>query len=75
MSKKRILNKVVSFRTNTLWLSWLDDLAAKTGRSPGALLRDLVYCVATNDDLTVQVSDRLESQALSYSRFARQSRG
>ncbi len=75
MSEKRILNKVVSFRANTLWLSRLDDLAAKTGRSPGALLRDLVYCVATSDELTTQVADRLERYSISYSDMARQARG
>ena len=75
MSEKRILNKVVSFRANTLWLSWLDRLAEQTGRSPGALLRDLVYCVATCEDLTGQIADRLEQQSISYSEFARQSRG
>lgn len=68
-----ILNKVVSVRATDIWQTWLEELAGQAQRSPGAFLRDVIYCLKFTDQ-GASVIDTLIDRGFDYSAFAKLTR-
>ena len=61
-----MLDKVMVIRVNALWLSWAKRLADKAGRTPSALIRDLIFMMIFDDEVGDAIARRLKIEQISF---------